>query len=325
MPFGALAAGAVSGISSLLGGFGQASAQRARFKALVKAQAEGNEIRDFRAREMNAQIRARADAAALVPEVTTTDYGRTEYTTGDIDVDAFLAQSARMGINPITMVRSGSLGHYARSYTQTGGRDVVTTTGAHAMDAALAGQHIAEFDQSLLAGAPQPQSTMQIAGGALSDAYSAYSTVASQDAQNAFQLQYLRQQQVRQSVARPTMGAIAGGYTGGGVVRKGATLAAGPVNVKDMYRQVRDNNPDSSTFNELFWVVDQDVIPDPEVMTVPPLLRVTKDVRETFAPAKDGSGPRYIPKFPTWATRWPVASKPGNYGKSYDPLKSVFQ
>lgn len=235
MPIGALAAGLVQGAASLFGGFGAASAQRDRDKANVRAVGEANRINDERAVEMNRQLRARADAAALVPVVTTTKYGRTEQTSsyGDIDIDGFLEMSRRTGINPITMVRSGQLGLYGRTYssTVTGGEDVVTTTGERAMDAALAGQNIASVIPNTLYGTP-PQNTMSIMSGALSDGYGAYASVAQQDAQNAAQLEFLNRQLAarRDTSMRGNMGSVAGGYVGGGTQRAPAGLSAGRVN-----------------------------------------------------------------------------------------------
>lgn len=229
MNLGALATGLLTGGASLLGGFGAASAQRKRDMANVRAVATANYVNASRATKLNNELRQRADKAAKVPVVTTTKYGRTDTVSGDVDTDAFLSQAAKMGVNPLTLIRSGSLGLYGRTKSVSSGQDVVTTTGERAMDAALAGQNI-YFDQAnTLLGAP-PQTTGQILGGGLSDGLGAYSQIASQDAQNAFQLKYLQQQtssQMRlQSMQRAVMGAVAGGVTGGGVHRGGGGLGS---------------------------------------------------------------------------------------------------
>lgn len=214
MPLGALATGLLSGGASLLSGFGAASAQRKRDKANVRAMAEANFVNASRATKLNNELRQRADRAAKVPIVTQRSSG------GDVDTERFIAQSEAMGINPITMVRSGSLGLWGRNWERT------ETTGENAMQAALAGDNIYYDSPNVLTGSP-PQTTGQVLGGAFQDGLSAYSTVAQQDAQNAFQMRYLRAQQQGQaglqaarmrSYGSLATGAGGGGSTGGGVL-----------------------------------------------------------------------------------------------------------
>lgn len=333
---GALAAGVIQGAGSLFSGFGAASKQRARDKANVRAMDVANQINAGRTEDMNRQIRARADAAALVPVVTTTntDYGRHEetLTAGDINVDAFIKQSNAMGINPISMLRSGAMGYYARtsSQTRTGGRDSVTTTttGERAMDAALAGSEIPYYQANQLLGAA-PQSTGEILGGSLSDAYGAYSQVAANDMQNAYQMAAL-QQQARSYAASSRAPVRVSSFGAPSVTTAGprrstagsGSLGATPGPAPDGYflgggLDAFSPNSDKRTPLDAFRKDYGDEVPDYVGgarflydWALNPDLRDAIDARVHFAPAYHERS-------------WPV--RPGNYGKPYDPSKSVFQ
>lgn len=243
---GALAAGVVQGGASLLGGLFGASKQRDRDKANVKAMDLANAINNMRAESLNDQLRRRADAAAKVPVVTTTkdssttstDYGKWELSTSDVDLDAFLDASARSGINPLTMIRSGAMGLFGRAFSQTGGRDTTTsssfsetsTTGERAMEAALAGNNIAYYQPNQLLGAP-PQSGGQAFAGALSDGLGAFTNWHQNSQQNALMTRQLDQQaravgNALQGARRSTMGSLAGGSVGGRQIPGGGQLRA---------------------------------------------------------------------------------------------------
>lgn len=157
--------------ASLVGGLFGASSKRKQERQNAKAKQKNDEANLKRVLEMNADVRARAEAAASQPIVT----------TNDVDVEAMMAGAAKAGFNPVTWLRNGGLAAYARS----------KVTGSGAMEAALAGQTIFQ------AGDPIPKTAPtngEVFGNALSQLGGGISDYMGQQQQNAFQMQLLNAQ-----------------------------------------------------------------------------------------------------------------------------------
>lgn len=177
MPLGAIVAGAASFISGILG----RSSAKKQAKKEEEAIRKANDVATANAQQMNKEIRARADAAALVPVATE----RETRTTGGVDTGRFLKEAEEMGINPLTMVRSGALSLYA----DTTVNDWTCTTGERAMDAALSGTYLPQLSP-VIAQTKVP-GIGEIAGNALVSGANQYLSDLSQAENNAFQMALL--------------------------------------------------------------------------------------------------------------------------------------
>lgn len=220
----ALVGAAIQGGVSLIGGLlGQSSArdrERAEKEALRGLNRSNMEL----TAEMNRQVRARADAAARTPVVTTNFSEGHDNTQGGVDMDAFLAASARGGFNPLTFLRSGALGLFGTTRRQTGEYSWSRTTGERAMEAALAGQYI----PTLVSDFPTTQvpGTGEIIGNALSAGAGTYLDWMASDKANAAAMErQLASQAQRGGAGALSLGARAPGVSYGSATRSGGSGA----------------------------------------------------------------------------------------------------
>lgn len=186
----------IAGGASLLGGlFGRNDAKK-RQKKEEEAIRAANEKAQELAAQMNKEVRARADAAALVPVATERESSsvNTSSTRGGVDMAAFMAAAEENGFNPLTFLRSGALSLFAKqdSVSTMDSWDWQCTTGERAMDAALAGQYIPQL--SPVIGQTQVPGMGEIFGNALTSGASQYLADQNQARQNAFQKELLGQQ-----------------------------------------------------------------------------------------------------------------------------------
>lgn len=131
-----------AGASLISGLFGKSDAEK-RAKREEAALARANAEAKAATEKMNREVRARADAAALVPVQTSREgyvLNRVD-TSGGVDMPAFMKAAEENGFNPLTFLRSGALSLFAKS-SQTASTytdEFNCTTGERAMDAALSG------------------------------------------------------------------------------------------------------------------------------------------------------------------------------------------
>lgn len=191
----AIAAGA-----SLIGGlFGRSDAKKQARKE-EKAIRAANEAAKATADLMNRQVRARADAAALVPVATE----RESVSAGGMDMTRFLADAEKGGFNPLTYLRSGAASLYATQETA----DWSCTTGERAMDAALAGQHMPNL-QPVISQTRVP-GVGEVLGNALTTGANQFLSDLSVKQNNEFQMQLLN----RQLAGANSAGAYSGSRSG---------------------------------------------------------------------------------------------------------------
>lgn len=196
--------------ASLVGGlFGKSSAEK-KDRQAARAQAANDErnrsIVDF----MNNDLRRRAEAAAAVPIET---YRKgwetgTTITKGEVDMAAFMKAAESNGFNPLTFLRSGALGLFAKSRTDqtTNFEDKTSVYNSQLMDAALAGGNIFQYSQPLQKTAP---GYGDVFGNALTAGANAFVQGLNQDQQNQFQMKMLNAQ--LEGVNRAARTAAAGG------------------------------------------------------------------------------------------------------------------
>lgn len=203
------------GSSFLSGLFGKSGAKK-RAEEEKRAIDQANKVNKSRADDMNKTVRNRAAAAAKVPIVTKSVSGLAHMTH-----DAIVN-----GYNPLTVLRAGGLAGY----------NTTTVTGSTAMDAALAGQHIATF-QPLISQTQVP-STGEVLGGAIQAGVGTYSNMISTQQAQQFQMDLMQMQiaganqnsMSNHLFSRNFMGPsaqIAGSVTqiGGGALRSNKTKA----------------------------------------------------------------------------------------------------
>lgn len=167
---------AVSGGSSLISGlFGRSGAKKRAAEEVRRIEQANRANRDA-ANEMNRKVRARADKAAKVPIVTKQ--------VGQGNLSAMVADAIKNGFNPLTVLRSGGQAYYAGSTT--------TVTGSTAMDAALAGQHIATM-QPLISQTQVP-STGEVFGKALENVAGSITSMMNTNQAQKFQFDFLAAQ-----------------------------------------------------------------------------------------------------------------------------------
>lgn len=159
------------GSSFLSGLFGKSGAKK-RAEEEKRAIDQANKVNKSRADDMNKTVRNRAAAAAKVPIVTKSVSGLAHMTH-----DAIVN-----GYNPLTVLRAGGLAGY----------NTTTVTGSTAMDAALAGQHIATF-QPLISQTQVP-TTGEVLGGALQAGVGTYSSMISTQQAQQFQMDLMNMQ-----------------------------------------------------------------------------------------------------------------------------------
>lgn len=148
--------GALIGLgASLISGFG---AKKQREKENRAAQAAAD--------KMNADVRARAEAAAAKPITT----------ENTVDMAGFMKAAEDHGFNPLTFLRSGALSLFTKS----------SVNGSMNMEAALAGQYIPQMSSV--------PSTGEILGGALSSALAGFQNDRAQQAQNKFSMDLVNAQ-----------------------------------------------------------------------------------------------------------------------------------
>lgn len=169
---GPLLGAALSFGSSFLSGlFGKSGAKK-RAEEEKRAIDEANRINQGRATAMNRDVRIRADLASKKPIVTKSVSGLAHMTH-----DAIVN-----GYNPLTVLRAGGLAGY----------NTTTVTGSTAMDAALAGQHIATF-QPLISQTQVP-STGEVLGNALQSGVGTFQNMMSTQQAQQFQADLVQMQ-----------------------------------------------------------------------------------------------------------------------------------
>lgn len=207
----------IGGAASLVGGlFGKSSADK-KDRQNARNQQKNDEANRKRVEAMNADVRARAEAAAKVPIVTTTsgfDKSRV-ITSGSVDIAAMMAAAEKSGFNPVTFLRNGGMAAYAKSVTDTDRKygETQTVTGAHAMDAALAGQQIF---QSAAPYQNQAPGYGEVFGNALTTGANLWVQDYNQKQQNAFQMQLMNAQLAGNNRAADRRAASGGNSPRGG-------------------------------------------------------------------------------------------------------------
>lgn len=263
-----LGAAIAAGASLISGLFGRSSAKK-QAKKEEEAIRRANDQATALAQQMNKEVRARADAAALVPVQTSKEHaeGGVSSTRGGVDMAAFMAAAEDYGFNPLTFLRSGALSLFATSETEDvrWSDDFICTTGESAMEAALSGQHMPSL-QPVIASTRVP-GVGEVLGNALQAGTNQYLSDMSQDQQNAFQMDLLNRQLA--GSARP------GSYSGPRSAYVPTASLNGSVTktneIPELWITVRDNNPNSPTFGQTFLVPNPDM-PDAEAWLVPPLV-----------------------------------------------------
>lgn len=272
---GALVAGGASLLSGLLG----------RSSAKKQAQEEKDAIRKANdqatamAAQMNKEVRARADAASLVPVATEREHSEIgtsrSSTRGGVDMAGFMAAAENNGFNPLTFLRSGALSLFATSDTETMStvdyEDWTCTTGERAMDAALAGQYIPQL--SPVISQTRVPGVGEVFGNAIQSGANQYLQDLSQQENNAFQMDLLNARLKGQSLPGSFQGSRSfyvpyAQQTGGAKVTTGPE---GTINnpmplsiwgLTDDGRKVRIPNPD---------------LPDSEQIVIPPMYTPPKE------------------------------------------------
>lgn len=285
---GSLIAGGASLLSGLGGLFGgrkrdkeNAARQQANDDFNQLETAKYNHLNRADVIAMNAAVRARAEKAAKVPIVTTTQHGKvvtkdsgfTENTThsaGRVDWKTMMADAEKAGFNPVTWLQGGAMAAYTRlgastvrrsasTSTTTQGDDVTTVTGSGAMDAALAGQYIPS--PALFQKGTPAQSTAPTIGEVLGNAISAgasqfVSDLGVRNSEN-FQREMVNQQ--LQGVNRSGIGGGRSFYvphttTSGGVTQRTGGKPTGPAN---LYVPYIDNSKTGG--GRTIWLPNPDI------------------------------------------------------------------
>lgn len=181
----AIASAAISGLGSLFGGFGAKRSAEKQYKDEREALEYLNWRNEHAADRMNAELRARADVAALTPITRSTREASTIDTRGMVDMPAFLAAAKAGGFNPLSFLRSGALAYFAGETTRSDVSTWETRTGENAMQAALVGQYmpnyVSEFPSTRV------PSSSEVWGNAFQTATNQYVGDMAQQRQNNFQ------------------------------------------------------------------------------------------------------------------------------------------
>lgn len=209
---------------SLLSGLLGQSDEKKRLKAQEFARQQANvhnqqaieafnQRSEANANRLNAEIRKRADKAAKVPVVTQSSRHVTDTqvdtrhaeTQSSVDIDGMMAAAEKAGFNPVTFLRAGGLQAYAKSVSDETGKHTQSlwekssqkVTGANAMDAALAGQHLPALMAYQEAGQDQSMNypgTGEVLGSALKSGVDKFVSDLDQSRQNDFQRDLLERQ-----------------------------------------------------------------------------------------------------------------------------------
>lgn len=257
--------------------------------------------------QMNKEARARADAAALVP-VQRASYS---YTSGDVDTDKLLADAEKLGMNPISYIRSGA----ASLYTQTSAESFDCTTGERAMEAAQAGQYFPQLMPVM--SQTQVPSMGSVVGDAAMAGVNQYLQDKSVAENNAFQMQLLNRQ---------LQGVNASGYGGSRSLYVPSATIAGPS------RATPGGGELAST---TVWVIDAngkktrvantDVMPDPETDIYEKVKRAADYIFDPYyGPTSKGTTRAWDWLIENQGQGWDIMPDwPGSYGgRGNTPAKS---
>lgn len=174
----------ITGGASLISGFLGMKGKEDQRKKDLRDQATRNQLNYDLIAAMNADVRARAEAAAKVPIVTT----GSDVSTSSVDIAAMMKGAEASGFNPVTFLRNGGLAAYAKStrnYTES-------VTGSRAMEAALAGSEI--FQHGAAPSQMSVPSMGEVFGNALTTGAGQYVSDMNQQQQNNFQMQLMNAQ-----------------------------------------------------------------------------------------------------------------------------------
>lgn len=260
-----LGAAIAAGASLISGIFGRNDAKK-QAKKEEKAIREANAAATRAAEDMNRTVRARADAAALVPVQTE----RESVSEGSVDMAGFMAAAEQNGFNPLTFLRSGALSLFARTHTN----DWTCTTGERAMEAAIQGQHIPQL--SPVIAQTQVPGMGTVFGNALTSGANQYLSDLSQQQNNQFQMDLVRAQLGgidRSGSGTGRSGYVPQAFMAGSITSQGGSSVSSPAEIPGMFVDVRDNNPRSNTYGQVFQVPNPDYMSSPEAFATPPLVR----------------------------------------------------
>lgn len=177
-----IGAGVSAGASFLSGMFGK-SAEEKRYSINQRNQDRRDVWNQQLSDAHRNDVRARAEAAAQVPIVTTSK--------GRVDMAGFMEAAEKNGFNPLTFLRNGGLQLFAETRQEV--------TGSTAMDAALAGSQFL-FQHSAAQQYNVPTNG-EVFGNALTSGANAFTQQMSQNAQNDFQMKLLNAQLLGQERA----------------------------------------------------------------------------------------------------------------------------
>lgn len=243
----------VSGAASLVGGlFGRSSAKKQAEKE-ERAIKEANEKAEQLASQMNKEIRARADAAALVP----VQRSRENLTRGGVDMDGFMQAAEDYGFNPLTFLRSGALSAFAYTYSD----DFECVTGERAMDAALSGTYLPQL--SPVISSTKVPSAGEVFGNALQTGVNQWLSDSSQQSQNDFQMKLLNAQLA--GANKSGSGNLARSfYTPSATTFGSKTKTTNAAQIPNLYVPYRDNS--AAGGGRTVWLPNPDIA-DSEQLT----------------------------------------------------------
>lgn len=260
------------------------------------------------------------------------------------------------GFNPLTVLRAGGLGSYSTSrnfggstdttytsagkVTTAGGDTTTTVTGSTAMDAALAGQHM----PVLMSINPSTQvpGVGEVLGNAINAGVNQWQDDRRQSQQNQFQMDML-QAQLKGANQRGSSGDwfgspravtaggnynTAGGGNLGSAALAGAFKTAGDLlfaGGSPIYTDPGTSNGEDweTRYSDLGGWIGGLIAADRDLSLNLRKAGLPGSPYEAGAMAREYLGTVYD-KVTDWIERF-SPSKPGYYGRAYDPEKSVFQ
>lgn len=272
---GALVAGGVSLLSGL---FGRSSAKK-QAKKEEDAIRKANDVATAQAEQMNREIRARADAAALVPVATSRETAsRTE---SGVDMKAFMSAAEENGFNPLTFLRSGALSLFANTTTST--EDWTCTTGERAMDAALSGTYLPSL-QPVISSTKVP-GVGDVFGNALTAGANQYLSDLSQQQNNDFQMALMERQlagaQQRGAFSGPRSMTTPQAFLSGGTKKTTGPQMGG---AQPGFVEIWDNRKGSPTYGQKMWVNNGEVFSDAEGLALIPMFGANSALPNRNAP-----------------------------------------
>lgn len=176
-----------AGASLVSGLFGRSDAKKQARKE-EKAIRTANEAATAAADKMNRELRARGDAAALVPVQRSSEHFSAS--SSGVNMDQFMADAEKYGFNPLTYLRSGALAMYGK--TESYSEDWDCVTGERAMDAAQAGSYIPQLSP-VISGTKVPSVGSVFADAAMTGVNQYLADKSIQD-NNKFQMDLLNRQ-----------------------------------------------------------------------------------------------------------------------------------